>query len=416
MELTSKKSGKNQEKLRILVLDDEPFILKLISRLLEIQGYTSVKTCSSAAFALECVAQKSAPIDIIIFDLNMPEMDGLEFVRGLVTRQYSGSLILVSGADERVLRAAEELIKAHAIPMLGHLRKPFLADRLAELLDKGANRLEVRKETKSVRSVDSLAAGISNNELINFYQPKVNIETGKVVGFETLVRWNHPVEGFVLPADFIGVAEDNCLIDALTRHVTVAAFRQAKEWAENGFELDLAINVSMDNLTQLDFPDFFSEQSEKFGVPPKFIVIEVTESRLMRDPRIPLEVLTRLRLKGFRLSIDDFGTGHSSLSQLQTLPFEELKVDRGFVHHAWRDTTTLAIYQASIDLAKRLSMSVVAEGVEDELDWNFVKRTKCGFAQGYFISRPMPSDFVLPWLERWATRWQTKLHAPIQLD
>jgi len=163
-------------------------------------------------------------------------------------------------------------------------------------------------------------------------------------------------------------------------------------------DLSVAVNVSMANLTALDFPDFVSEQARLKGLPPASIVLEVTESQLMRDLRAPLEILTRLRLKRFRLSIDDFGTGHSSLAQLRDLPFDELKIDRSFVHGAHNNEILRAIFQASLGLAKQLGMATVAEGVEDSDDADFVRSTGCDLAQGYLIAKPMAASQVEAWV------------------
>jgi EAL domain-containing protein (putative c-di-GMP-specific phosphodiesterase class I) len=254
-----------------------------------------------------------------------------------------------------------------------------------------------------------LRAAIDNGELINFYQPKVSVATGDVLGVETLVRWRHPVDGIVFPDQFINVAEGGGLIDALTRVVFAGAIEQTKIWRAAGLPLRVAVNVSMDNLASLDFLNFVAELTAEAGIAPQGIVLEVTETKLMQDTRAPLEILTRLRLKRFRLSIDDFGTGHSSLAQLRDIPFDELKIDQGFVHGAWADETLRAMYDASLSLARQLGMEVVAEGVEDRNDWELLRSTGCDMAQGNFMSRPMlPAD--LPgWVESWRERVRNEL-------
>jgi len=160
----------------------------------------------------------------------------------------------------------------------------------------------------------------------------------------------------------------------------------------------------MDNLKALGFPDFVAGLAANAGVSPQVVVLEVTESRLMEDLRVSLEILMRMRLKRFRLSIDDFGTGHSSLSQLRDIPFDELKIDQGFVHGAYNNERVRAIYNASLSLARQLGMGVVAEGVEDRDDWNFLCLTGCELAQGYFIAKPMPAADLPAWMEAWQER------------
>ncbi|MDO8772610.1 MAG: EAL domain-containing response regulator [Burkholderiaceae bacterium] len=387
---------------KILLLDDEPFMLKLLSHMLAKLGFPQVTTCGSGHAALEWVDSPNCAPDLILCDLNMPEMDGVEFVRKLVEHQYAGSLILVSGEDERVLQSTEKLVQAHQITVLGHLHKPVSPAGLAALLEKYTHLSQQDpKAKKIVYGADEVRAAIANGELVNYYQPKVAVATGEVVGVETLVRWRHPVDGMVFPDQFISVAEDHGLIDALTRVVLSAALAQAKAWRQEGLVLRVAVNVSMDNLMSLDFPDVVAGLAAEAGVPPQDVVLEVTESRLMRDLRAPLEILTRLRLKRFHLSIDDFGTEHSSLTRLRDFPFDELKVDRNFVHRAWADDTLRAIYDASLGLAKQLGMQSVAEGVEDIDDWEFLRRTGCDLAQGYFIAKPMPAADLPGWMKDW---------------
>jgi EAL domain-containing protein (putative c-di-GMP-specific phosphodiesterase class I)/CheY-like chemotaxis protein len=401
----------DKSSIRVLILDDEPFMLKLLGHVLSNLGYTSVTLCDNGRDALERIAETGS--NLILLDLNMPEMDGIEFVRHLVDRHYTGSLVLISGEDERMLQTAEKLVQAHKIPILGHLHKPVKPDMLAALLQKWAPpSADSSKIEKKVYSADEVRKAINEGQLVNYYQPKVAIATGEVVGVETLVRWRHPTDGVVFPDQFIGVAEGAGLIDDLTRVVFAGAMEQARVWQEAGLPLRIAVNVSMDNLASLTFLSFVAELTTKEGIPPQRVVLEVTETRLMQDTRAPLEILTRLRLKRFRLSIDDFGTGHSSLAQLRDIPFDELKIDQGFVHGAWRDETLRAMYEASLSLARQLGMEVVAEGVADRDDWNFLQKTGCDLAQGMFVSRPVQAEDLPDWIQKWRERVRTELIVP----
>lgn len=395
--------------LSILVLDDEPFMLKLLAHLLLELGFSPAITCDNGAAALRCVDSADRTPDLILLDLNMPDMDGVEFVRALVERGYGGSLILVSGEDERVLHMAERLIHAHQVNVLGHLSKPFSLGGLSALMEKSV--LDVQRGKRAIKktySAERLGTAIAGGELVNYYQPKVAVATGAVVGVETLVRWRHPQDGLIFPDQFIGLAEEHGLIDALTRAVMRNALAQVRTWLQQGLHLRVAINISMDNLSSLAFAEYITNEALAAGVAPQDVVLEVTESRLMLDQRAPLEILTRLRMKRYRLSIDDFGTGHSSLKLLHDISFDELKIDRSFVHEAWRDPTTRAIYDASLALGKQLGMVVVAEGVEDANDWGLVKRTGCDLAQGYFIAPPMPAADLPAWVASWNAGVQRK--------
>jgi EAL domain-containing protein (putative c-di-GMP-specific phosphodiesterase class I)/FixJ family two-component response regulator len=393
----------HKEGIRILVLDDEPFMRKLLTRMLNGLGFASVISCDGGRAALELIDSAESRPDLILLDIHMPDMDGVEFVRHLVGHHYSGALILVSGEDERVLQSVEKLVQAHHITSLGYLSKPIAPELLVALIDKWVPQCTIRAAQK-LYSAEELRAAIGNGELINYYQPTVAVMTAAVVGVETLVRWNHAKDGMVFPDQFIGVAEQHGLIDELTRLVLTSALAQARIWRDAGLALRVAVNVSMDNLSSLSFLDRVADLTSEAGVLPQDMVLEVTESRLMHDQRVLLEILTRLRLKRFRLSIDDFGTGNSSLSQLRDIPFDELKIDQGFVHGAWDNDTQRAIFSASLGLARQLGMEAVAEGVEDQKDWDFLRQQRCDLAQGYFIAKPMPAADLPSWLSDWKAR------------
>lgn len=396
--------------IKILILDDEQFMLKLLAHMLTNQGFTSVVCCDNGRDALAQVDSGVTRPDLILLDLNMPEMDGIEFVRYLVERQFTGSLILVSGEDERMLRTAEKLVQAHKIHMLGYLQKPVKPEALLALLALWVPPLPAKpSKARKIYGVEEVSAAIKEGALVNYYQPKVSVASGVVIGVETLVRWQHPVDGLVFPDQFISVAEAHGLINDLTQLVLTRAFAQAKSWQQAGLELRVAVNVSMDNLASLDFQDLVVRLAAESGVSPHKVVLEVTESQLMGDMRVSLEILTRLRLKRFHLSIDDFGTGHSSLAQLRDIPFDELKIDQGFVHRAWKNETLRAIYDTSLALAKQLNMESVAEGVEDRDDWDLLRSTGCDLAQGNFISKPLRAEEIPGWIEVWKQRVQTEL-------
>ena len=240
--------------------------------------------------------------------------------------------------------------------------------------------------------------------MFNCYQPKVDVATGKLVGVESLVRWRHPQDGVVYPDQFIGVAEEHGLIDDLTRLIMSMALFQASRWHATGLPLLVSVNVSMDNLNRVDMADYVLAELDRTGFPPTLLILEVTESRVMRDMLASLDVLTRLKLKHIGLSIDDCGTGHSSLAQLRDMPFDELKMDRSFVHGAAANETLVGIFEGSVAIGYQLGMKVVAEGVEDDVDWNFLRSYHCHLAQGYLISKPLLPDDLVAWHKEWLVK------------
>ncbi len=393
--------------IRLMAVDDEPLMLRLLERMLNQLGHGAVTLCGSALQALQALDDTQPPPNLILLDLAMPDMDGIEFLRRLAERRYSDSVIVVSGEAEPILRSVDTLMHTQGIKSLGHLRKPFTQDALAMLLDKWRPAESGQpRVAKASYGAEEVRDAIVNGQLVNHYQPKVSVTTGDLVGVEALVRWRHPIAGTVFPDQFIGVAETHGLMGQLTRSVLAAAFAQRQAWQAQGLALQIAVNVSMQNLESLGFPDMLASQAAAADVLPEHVVVEVTESRLMDNLTVALDVMNRLRLKRFRLSIDDFGTGHSTFSQLADIPFDELKVDRGFVHGAATNATLRAIYSASLALGRTLKMHVVAEGVEDRADWDYVRETRCDFAQGYFIGRPMAAGALAKWLVEWRKRLQ----------
>jgi EAL domain-containing protein (putative c-di-GMP-specific phosphodiesterase class I) len=394
--------------MRILVIDDEPFMLSLLARQLANLGLREVSTCAGAAEALSLVEAQQP--DLIFCDLQMPGMDGVEFLRHLAQRgSYGGAVVLVSGEDQRILQSARRIAQAHRLPVLGVLGKPVTPAQLQVLLGQRIDPGGVSEGR--IYGADELRQALAAGELVNYYQPQVAVASGRLAGVETLVRWRHPRDGLVPPDLFVPVAEEHGLIDELTDCVLQGALRQAQRWREAGLDLHLAVNISVENLGCVEFPDRLARAAAEAGVPLAKLVLEVTESRMMRNAAAPLDILTRLRLKHVGLSIDDFGTGHSSLAQLRDLPFDELKVDRGFVHGAWHDAHLGAIVEASCAMARRLGLRSVAEGLEDCFDWEFVRTRGFDLAQGYFIARPMPGEALAGWLAGWERRRMEDLEA-----
>ncbi len=391
----------------IIIVDDDQFQLKLLSHQLAMVGYEHVTAYDDGKTALDQMKGKMLDSTVIILDLNMPNMDGLEFLEHLRNSQFKGALLLVSGEDARVLQAAEKLAGSYNLQVLGHLSKPVQQETLQKYLNALS---KSRKNAAAVPriqrySVEQLRHGIEQGQLFNLYQPKVLLSTGELIGVEALVRWNHPQDGIVLPDEFITLAEESEMIDKIARLVLRNALKDSVLWREFGINITVAVNISMYNLNTRDFVNFLESELSASGVSPQDLTLELTESKLMQDYSLVLDMLTRLRLRRVNLSIDDFGTGHSSMAQLRDIPFNELKIDRGFVHTAWDNATLHGIFDGSMQLAKNLGIKTVAEGVEDEADWSFLWNSGCDHAQGYFIGKPMTAAELPQWQEQWTARY-----------
>ena len=400
LELPDEDDDVTQFSIKLLLVDDDYIMHRVMTVMLNDLGISGVLNAMSGAAALEVMQDNRGSIDVVVCDLNMPEMDGIEFIRHLAQMKYSGSLILTSGEDLRILKTVEKLSIEHDLHVLGVLEKPATPAKLSELLDS----LDQIRQEGTMMLVDAfslaeLKHAIDSDELDTYFQPKVEIKSGQVVGVEALVRWNHPLKGLIKPDAFISMAEENGLIGALTDIVCQKAMAYALKLKALDHDLNIAINLSVDSLTNLEWPDRISILMEQSGLEPSSISFEITESRLMEHLSVALDILSRLSLKRFNLSIDDFGTGYSSMEQLQRIPFTEFKIDRAFVHGAAREASARAILESSVLLAKKLDMKVVAEGVEDEQDWNLVAEVGCDQVQGYYVSRPLPFNHLVKWLD-----------------
>jgi diguanylate cyclase len=247
-----------------------------------------------------------------------------------------------------------------------------------------------------------LRDAIRRDELTIYLQPQVSLDTRSLEGVEALVRWQHPKRGLVFPDQFISVAESTGLIRGLTHWVLNAALREIHNLAEIGIFVPVSVNFSMRDLHDADLPHTVESLLARWSVHPAQLTVEITESSLMDDPPRALQTIRTLSSMGVRISIDDFGTGFSSLSYLKQLPVDELKIDRSFVQHLANDKKDAAIVRSTIGLAHDLGLQVVAEGIEDMDTWTRLRALKCDTAQGYFISRPMPAQQLPEWVrEQW---------------
>lgn len=348
---------------------------------------------------------------VLVLDLVMPQMDGIEVIRELGNKTQKLSLILVSGFDTRVLHSAQQLAEAHNVKVLAGMTKPFSLSEFVDVLKQHEATEATQKTSKSSDkepiSVEELRTAIYEHQLVPHFQPQVEIKTKRLHGAEVLIRWQHPTRGLLYPGDFIELAEKNNLIGALTEEVINLAIHQAACWKQDGKEIALSINVSAENVISLQLPEKLRALLQENAIEPDHITMELTESAVMGELTSSLDVLNRLRMKGFSLSIDDFGTGYSSFSHLYQAPFNELKIDQSFVSYMHEHKEAMVIVKICVMLAKMLDMKIVAEGIETQAIWDELQIMDCDIAQGYFIAKPMPAQQFDHWLDDWESTHNT---------
>lgn len=389
--------------LKLMVVDDEEFVLNLSVRILNKLGCEDITTANNGNAAIENLVASTDGYDVIICDLNMPEMNGVELLRHISEKDYRGGIVLLSGEDERMLETAKDLAKARNLNVLGAIPKPLKPDAIKNILESFKSAGEKKAWTPQASiTEDELKAGMDGEELQLVYQPKVNIKTGEISGVETLARWNHQERGILGPGAFIPLSEKCGLIDDLTFSIFKKAMSQVGEWLANGIDLKTSVNFSVNTFTLPEFPEFLIQTAQDEGVDPAKVVLELTETQVMENAIDCLEILMSLRMKKFGLSVDDFGTGHSSMEQLKRIPFTELKIDRAFVYGAVNNTSARAILESSVLLAKNLKMETVAEGAENREDWDLVEQLGCDYVQGFYCARPMPNKELMNFIESWS--------------
>lgn len=402
---------KNQS---IVVVDDDAFAQRIIYAQLRTLGFTHVQSFLDPNKALNYLSGDGSSVALVICDLQMPEMDGIELIKQLGQIKFAGHLILVSGEDPRVLRSAQILAQASNLEILGVLNKPIQLNFLERLI---ASAKVKAKSTSSAflaaRSylVEDIKKGLERGEFENYYQPKVDTADGRVCSVEALIRWNHPVDGVVTPAAFLSAIEANGLSDELLNHVLHGqngVLANLSCWTKAGYDLKIAVNLAEANTIDPTLPERLHQQMIEHGLKPNCLILEVSENRVANNRLMSLATLSRLKLRGFALSIDDFGAGQTTMADLRDLPIAELKFDRLFVSGAHRDSAQKMALRSCIALAADLGIKTVAEGIEDIEDWHCLRELRCDMIQGFFIAKPMPANRLIPWLDDWHSKLEER--------
>ncbi|MGF1623826.1 MAG: EAL domain-containing protein [Alphaproteobacteria bacterium] len=371
----------------VLVLDDDSAALTAICATVRRIGPECTGFQSSQALR---DALCGTPADLILLDVRLGagDVDSIEFLRGLAAAKCPSAILLISGVDARLRRSVEAIGREYGLNIVGGLAKPFDGDRLRQMF------AEISGTTAPVNggeaALSELHRALRNQEFVLHYQRQVDVQSGEIVGVEALVRWMHPQRGLLPPSEFLALAESSGLINPLTDWVLDEALRQLRAWWNQGMPKgSMSVNVPAKRLTDISFSGVVLAALARHDIPGSALKLEVTETGVMTDVITALDVLTQLRLKDVTLSIDDFGTGHSSLIKLRQIPFSEIKIDRSFIVDLDGDEECALLTRTIIDLAHSLNIRVVAEGVETEAALRILHRLGCDYAQGYFIAYPV---------------------------
>ena len=393
--------------LSFLVAEDHDFQRRHLVRMLASLGANKIHEAADGDIALGIIRDPKRPVDIVICDLDMPGMDGMEFIRHLGEAAFPGSVILASALERKLVASVETMTEEYGIKLLGVLEKPVAAETLRPLIER-----HKPEQSKPARpraagtpfSLEEIAAALTNDEFEPFFQPKIELATGRIKGVEALARWRHPQKGIVVPHAFLGPLEAHGMIDELMWVMLRKGAACCSAWLGAGLEATVSVNLSLKSLGDVRLADRVTELLRSQKLEPRHMVLEVTESAATTDVGKALENLARLRMKGFGLSIDDYGTGYSSMQQLTRIAFTELKIDQSFVTSAGKNESARVILESSVGMAKKLNIAAVAEGVETQEDWDLLRQLGCELVQGYFIAKPMEAASLLDWIRDWKQR------------
>jgi len=378
------------------VVDDEPGIRRVLTVAAAGCGVEAI----AFSGAVEALASGRAP-DIIFLDLALGGSDAIEMMRALAERKYAGKIQLMSGQYRALLDNVRQVGVRLGLSMLPAITKPFRVSAIKDIFALLEGRPPAAAATPdaelSPASVD-LGEALRSASIEFWYQPKMDLFTGAIAGFEALARLDHPTRGILGPAAFIPNA-DIVSLSALTEHALHTALATSREFADLGFFQPIAINVPASSLMTLPIADIVRDD-RAHDMRPAQVILEITEDQVVRDLPAVVEIATRLRLYGITLSVDDFGHAYSSLARLKALPVSELKIDRTFVDHCSSDRENGILCQSIIDLAHRLDCVVVAEGIERDADLRALRQMRCDMGQGYLFGAAMPKPDVVELLRR----------------
>ena len=373
---------------RLLILDDDPGVLSFLAEVGRERRYEVAPTATIDELKTQC---ESFDPSLIILDLQYGHGDGIEVLSYLRDQGSQARIILISGFDVRVLESARRVGLEYGLAIVDALEKPLRLDALVRLL-------EQYREPDSDEWTADLRTAIDHGHMTVYYQPKVELRSGRLVGFEALARWRHPTRGLIDPDHFIALAEASALIAQLTDEVLLQAVGDCASWAIAGHDLTVAVNMSPLLFMHERLLSSLVQVIAQHRLPAECLTLEVTESAAMQDPLSTMGTLSRLRLRGFTLALDDFGTGYSNLALLHKMPFNELKIDRSFVTDLSENRDSQVIVRSIAALAQQLGLVTVAEGVEDLAIWDWLRSVGIEQIQGFAIARPMPADAVLEWI------------------
>lgn len=388
--------------ISVLVVEDSIAQREYMLSLCRDFGINELYAAEDGRAALDLIEQTDRQFDILICDLEMPGIDGIELIHMLAKRKHRAAILIVSGREPALISAVELMATTEGLHVLGAMQKPVQRNALIDMLQLYKGRVESKQQPRQTLAVQhslsqaDLQLALQQRQFVLHYQPKIDMATGLLAGAEALVRLKGP-EKIIFPNDFIHLCEQYHLIDQLSYEVVRMAAEQQQCWQAAGLDIKVAVNLSAVSFDNDEFSKNIMDLLKQADTAADRLTFEVTETSVIQDMGKALAILTRLRLAGAGLSIDDYGTGYSSVKQLSQIPFTELKIDRSLINGISGKSHLQVIFESTLHMCGKLGITVVAEGIEAEEDWNYLAGAGCNIAQGYYVSPPMPQDRFYDW-------------------
>lgn len=385
--------------MRVLVVDDHDLQRFALKQALREIGIESIDEAQDGRAALDLLVQRR--YDLMISDLNMPGMDGVLLLRHLALLPHVPHIVFNSTLSKDMLMGAYRVASFYNLPVIGSLNKPLSMEQLCKLWQAVARRPAWNSQLPGFERSE-LELALQRGEIVPWYQPQADPGLLRVVGVEALARWNHPTRGVLEPSEFLPGLEHYGLDESLFFAIFRAVVADYRRWSRQLTLLGLkvSINLTAGQFCNPELPASLAAAVEEMGMAPALLTLELTETQRLKNIYQALENAIRLRMAGFRVSLDDVGSGYNGLQYLRELPVTAIKIDRSLVAGAAEDEVARDILESTILLAKDRNIQVVAEGVSEEADLQLMARLGVDYVQGYLLGWPMPAERVPDYLRR----------------
>jgi EAL domain-containing protein (putative c-di-GMP-specific phosphodiesterase class I)/FixJ family two-component response regulator len=401
IELVTNTAAIDFRSLRFLVVDDDRDQRYLLTKTLAGMGTARLVEAASGHDAVAILDRAGNAVDILVTDLQMPNMDGLELLRRVGERKLPIAVIIVSGLENTLVASAATMAQAYGVRVIGTIDKPATRQKFSAVLEQFRNPAPTATASSDdgfAPSVHDVLAGISSGQIEPAFQGVLELESGTVVGAEALARWRHPARGLLGPDVFLPPLSRAGYLDELSWIMLSLAAMEAGIWRSADLKVTVSVNVSANSLADPGYADAVTQIVTGHGLDPSQMILELTETEAILNIAAALENLTRLRIRGFGLAIDDYGVGYSSMQALSRMPFTEIKIDRSFVAQAASDPKYRLMVEHTIAVAHQLGLKTVAEGVETRTECHLLGSMGCDRIQGYIVGKPLEGHEFLRWI------------------